>query len=104
MIFAFLGIYDLESVKDTEKARNAQLYEKRSLIDLTFCWGDTYWMYNINLEKNVLDELQPPKMFEEFKHKEILKELKSKLIGNDKCCAFSLLKELHVFELETSED
>ncbi|KAH0463164.1 hypothetical protein IEQ34_007746 [Dendrobium chrysotoxum] len=55
-----LGINCLENVKDAEEACGAKLYEKRRLTDLTLCWSNTGW-WNIDLNENVLDNLQPPK-------------------------------------------
>ncbi|KAL0928416.1 hypothetical protein M5K25_000297 [Dendrobium thyrsiflorum] len=55
-----LGINCLENVKDVEEARDAQLCEKKRLIDLTLSWSSTD-SRNIDLDENVLDNLQPPK-------------------------------------------
>ncbi|KAI0514055.1 hypothetical protein KFK09_010089 [Dendrobium nobile] len=57
-----LGINCLESVKDAEEARNAQLCEKRRLTDLILRWSRSRtYSRNIDLHENVLDNLQPPK-------------------------------------------
>ncbi|KAL0928351.1 hypothetical protein M5K25_000228 [Dendrobium thyrsiflorum] len=55
-----LGINCLENVKDAKEACDAQLCEKKRLIDLTLSWGSTD-SRNINLDEKVLDNLQPPK-------------------------------------------
>ncbi|KAI0503557.1 hypothetical protein KFK09_014491 [Dendrobium nobile] len=57
-----LGINCLENVKDGEEARNAQLCKKKRLTDLTLCWSDNHInSTNNDLDKNVLDNLHPPK-------------------------------------------
>ncbi|KAH0463021.1 hypothetical protein IEQ34_007603 [Dendrobium chrysotoxum] len=55
-----LGINCLENIKDAEEACSAKLCAKRRLTDLTLCWSNTD-SWNIDLDENVLDNLQPPK-------------------------------------------
>ncbi|KAL0920593.1 hypothetical protein M5K25_009738 [Dendrobium thyrsiflorum] len=60
-----LGINCLENVKNAEEACSAKLCAKRRLTDLTLCWSNTD-SRNIDLDKNVLENLQPPKCLRNF--------------------------------------
>ncbi|XP_020691537.1 putative disease resistance protein RGA3 [Dendrobium catenatum] len=54
-----LGITYFENVKDAEEACSAKLCSKRRLKDLNLCWCNAN-SWNIHLDENVLDNLQPP--------------------------------------------